>query len=91
MWLKVGQWIVLAFAGSMSGLIARAFVALGIGYGTYNFVMPQFVSMVAGQLGNVPGPMLAVLGAAKVDVAVTIIFSAVAARLATRIFFRRAG
>lgn len=90
MW-KIGQWIVAALATSMSGLIARAMIALGIGYGTYEFVMPSFVGMVQSQLSGLPGTMVAVMAAAKVDVAVTILFSAISARMATRIFFRRAG
>lgn len=89
MFLKIGQWIVYALGMSMSGLIGRALLALGIGYGTYNFVMPSFVAMVQGQLSGLPGTMIAVLGAAKVDVAVTIIFSAISVRMASRIFFRK--
>jgi hypothetical protein len=89
MFAALAKWIWAGLAVSMSGLIGRAFVALGIGYGTYNFLMPDFVAFVQGQLGGLPGNMVAVLAAAKVDVAVTIIFSAVATKLASRLFFRR--
>lgn len=89
--VAIGKWIVAALAASMSGLIGRIFVAMGIGYGTYNFVMPSFVNMIQGQLSGLPGTILQVIAAAKVDVAVTIIFSAIAVRMASRVFFRRAG
>lgn len=90
MMFAIGKWIVSALAYSMSGLIGRALLALGIGYGTYEFAMPQFKAMIQSQLSGLPGTILQVLAAAKVDVAVTIILSAVSVRMAARIFFRKA-
>jgi hypothetical protein len=87
--LAIGKWIVVALAASMSGLIGRVLLAMGIGYATYEFAMPAFVNMIRGQLSGLPGTMIAVLAAAKVDVAITILFSAISARMASRIIFRK--
>lgn len=90
MWIKgIGAVIVAALGTSLGGLIARFFVALGIGYVSYNFIAPDFVELIQGQLGGVPAEVLQVLALAKVDVAVTIIVSAVAVALAGRLVMRR--
>ncbi len=90
MWAKIGGWIVAALGLSMGSLIGRALSALGIGYATYNFAMPAFVSQVQSYFGALPSSIVQVLAAMKADVVVTIIFSAIAVRMASRVFFRRA-
>jgi hypothetical protein len=72
---------LVSAAGSFVG---RALIALGIGYVSYtgisallNWIKSQVVSYLAGAPTNV----VAIMGLLKIDVAVSIIFSAFAARL----------
>ena len=85
----LAKWIAAALGGAVGGFIFRALAALGIGYVTHTFIMPDFVAMIEGQLANVPPEVLQVLGLARVDIAVTIILSAVSVRLASRMVWRR--
>lgn len=87
--LAIGKWIVAALAANMSGLIGRVLMAMGIGYATYNFAMPEFLAMAQSAMGSLPANAIAIMAAIKADVAITIIFSAIAARMASRIIFRK--
>ncbi len=85
----IARWVVYAFGASMGGLIFRALAALGIGYATYNFAMPTFIAQMQGYFSALPPEVGQIMALAKVDVACTIIFSAVSVRMASRAFFRR--
>lgn len=85
----IGGWVFSSFAVGMGALIARALVALGIGYATYSFVMPGFVSQISSWVGGVPPEVRGVLGLMKVDVFITMIFSAITAKMSMRLIWRR--
>lgn len=68
-------------AGSFVG---RALIALGIGYVSYtgiNALLGWIKSQVISYLVGAPATVVAIMGLLKIDVALSIIFSAFAARL----------
>jgi hypothetical protein len=68
-------------AGSIVG---RVLIALGIGYVSYtgiNALLTVIKAQVIAQLAGAPATIVSIMGLLKIDVAVSIIFSALAARL----------
>lgn len=68
-------------AGSIVG---RVLIALGIGYVSYtgiNALLTWIKSQVVAYLTGAPATVVAIMGLLKVDVALSIVFSALAARL----------
>lgn len=86
---KIGSWVAHFFATTVGVIIAKGLAALGLSYVTYQFAVPEFVGMIQQQLGALPADWLGVIYLAKVDVATTIVFSAIAVRMASRVFFVR--
>ena len=67
-----------------SSIVGRVLIALGIGYVSYtgiNALLTLIKSHVVSYLVGAPGTVVAIMGLLKIDVAVSIIFSALAARL----------
>jgi hypothetical protein len=67
-----------------SSIVGRVLIALGIGYVSYtgiNALLGWIKSQVVSYLVGAPGTIVAIMGLLKIDVAVSIIFSALAARL----------
>ena len=67
-----------------SSIVGRVLIALGIGYISYtgiNALLTLIKSQVVSYLVGAPGTVVAIMGLLKIDVAVSIIFSAFAARL----------
>ena len=67
-----------------SSIVGRVQIALGIGYASYtgiNALLNLIKSQVVSYLVGAPGTVVAIMGLFKIDVAVSIIFSALAARL----------
>ncbi len=67
-----------------SSIVGRVLIALGIGYVSYTGIsalLAVIKSQVVSYLVGSPGTVVAIMGLLKVDVAVSIIFSALAARL----------
>lgn len=67
-----------------SSIVGRVLIALGIGYVSYtgiNALLTWIKSQVVAYLVGAPGTVVAIMGLLKIDVAVSIIFSALAARL----------
>jgi hypothetical protein len=67
-----------------SSIVGRVLIALGIGYVSYtgiNALLGWTKSQVVSYLVGAPGTVVAIMGLLKIDVAVSIIFSALAARL----------
>ncbi len=85
----IGGWVAASLATSIGTIIARGLLALGIGYTTYNFGLPAFMSFFQSAIGSVPAEIRAGIGLAKLDVAITIIVSAVAAKMGMRMVWRR--
>src|SRR5689334_4882567 len=71
----------LTFVGS---LVGRVMVALGIGYAAYSgltTLMTSLKSQVVSQFAGLPSTAIGILAVTKVDVGISIFFSAIAARL----------
>lgn len=81
--------LIPALLGAVGSFVAQALLALGIGLVAYNFAMPEFLGLIQSQTNSLPPDVYAVIALTKVDVAITIILSAVAANMATRVSFRR--
>ena len=67
-----------------SSIVGRVLIALGIGYVSYtgiNALLTLIKSQVVSYLVGAPGTVVSIMGLLKIDVAVSIIFSALAARL----------
>lgn len=67
-----------------SSIVGRVLIALGIGYVSYtgiNALLTLIKSQVVSYLVGAPGTVVAIMGLLKIDIAVSIIFSALAARL----------
>lgn len=77
--------IIATFLGSIvSGLVFRALASLGFAYVSYvgiGYFIDQIDDYVKVLFGAVPPPVAAILGMAKLDVAINIILAAVIARL----------
>nr|DAU73744.1 MAG TPA: Minor Head Virion Protein G6P [Inoviridae sp.] len=77
--------IIATFLGSIvSGLVFRALASLGFAYVSYvgiGYLIDQVDGYVKTLFGAVPPPVAAILGMAKLDVAINIILAAVIARL----------
>lgn len=88
MWSLITNAVKLFFTQAFAlgpVLIFRVLAGIGIGYGTYTFGLPYMVDFVSGYLNSLPGWAIELLGALKVDVFLTIIFSAYAAKLGIRV------
>lgn len=66
-------------------LIARVLAAMGIGYGVYAVALPLFVDFVSQFLSSQDPWVIELMGALKIDVFLTLIFSAYAAKLGIRV------
>ena len=67
-----------------SSIVGRVLIALGIGYVSYSglsALLDGLKSQVIGYLTGAPAQVVAIMGLLKVDVALSVIFSAYAARL----------
>lgn len=89
MWAKVGGWIVAAFGASAGGLIFKALAALGIGYASYTFLVPEFKAGIASQFAGIPSEVRLALGLMKIDIFITMVLSAISVRLASRLIWRK--
>lgn len=72
-----------ALVSGAGSIVGRVLISLGIGYVTYtglSLLAGAIKTQVVGLLGSAPGQMIAVMSLLKIDVAVSILFSALAAR-----------
>jgi len=80
-----------ALRGLAAGLVGRIMLTLGIGLATYTAVLPELVSFLQTYLNSMSPSMVELLGALKVDVALTMLFSALGVKLGTRVQAIRIG
>jgi hypothetical protein len=88
MWTLITNAIKLLYAQGLAlgpVLIYRILTGIGIGYGVYSFALPYMVGFVQSYLNSLEPWAVQLLGALKVDVGLTIIFSAYAAKLGIRV------
>lgn len=66
-------------------LAARIMLALGIGITSYTLLLPELVSFVQSYLSGMSTETIALMSALKIDQALNMIFSALAARMGVRV------
>lgn len=76
---------------SLGRLVLRIFTGVGIGLFAYNFAGPVLVNRVAQPLLALPPDLYNFVAMTKLDVAITIVMSAYAARLIDTVRVRRRG
>lgn len=65
--------------------VFRLLVALGIGFLTFTVALPSFYSWIQGFFSGLPIEILQVVGLLRVDIAITMLLSAAAARVIYKI------
>lgn len=74
----VVAWILGGLAWALASAFGRIMTALGLAFVVNAFVMEPFVDTLQSQLGGLPSFAAGMLGWFKIDVAATIILSALA-------------
>lgn len=67
----------------------QIFIGLGVGFLSYTVVLPNLYSFIQQNFNNLPPVIMNVVGILRVDICITIILSAAAAKLATRVNFAK--
>ena len=73
----------------LPGIVGRILLALGIGFVTHKLAMPALLGMLQGYVNQLPGVLRAYFGAIGLDVCATMIFSALAARMAQKTILKK--
>jgi hypothetical protein len=79
------QMIVGAITLAVSSLIGRLLLAAGVGLTVYNLGAPELLNFIQSNLMGAPQWFRDVAGLMGLDVAITIIFSAVAVKVVTQL------
>lgn len=81
----LGAPVVAAFLGSvLAGVVARVLIALGITFATYTGIqsgLDLVLSYIQNETGALPAATVQLMALAKIDVALSMIFSAYGLRL----------
>lgn len=72
-------------------LFGRVMLAFGIGLFTHQVAMPALLGMIQSRLGGLPGVLAAYFGALGIDVCITIVLSAAAAKAAQKVLLSKIG
>lgn len=83
--------LINALRTYLPGIVGRVLLALGIGFATHTLAMPALLGMLQTRASGLPAILLAYFGAFGIDVAITIILSALAARAAQRALLTKLG
>lgn len=70
-------------------VIVRVLAAFGVGLFTYNVAVPSMLDFIKSYVSGLPPWVFAHFGALGIDVAITMILSALAARASAKVFLRR--
>lgn len=89
----LGEWItegVAAMVGGLrmaiAGLVGRVLGTFGLSLVTFNSVLPDLKAFLAGYLDNLPPSLLQFASAVGLDVAMTMVISALTVRMAWKVF-----
>lgn len=69
----------------LPGIVGRVLMALGIGFTTYTVLLPSLLGYMRGFFDALDPAVLDVLGALRIDQAITLVFSAITARWGVRL------
>lgn len=76
----IATWTARVFATKAGPIIAGALAWAGLGLASYEFAIEPLFGTLSGAWGGLPADIMAILGRAKIDVGITIVLSAIAAR-----------
>lgn len=82
-------WFISALRQYLPGIVGRVLLALGIGFVVKTVALPSLLALVASRVDAFTPTMRAYFGAFGIDMAVTIILSACAARAGQKMLLRR--
>lgn len=68
-----------------AGIVGRIFATAGVGLASYNVLLPQVVDFVQQYLNGLPPGILEMMAALRLDQALTLIFSALAVKMGTKV------
>lgn len=88
MWEIIKNWVGFWFDTMRElgpALAARVMVGMGIGLASYNVLLPELVQYIQQFLWDLPDAWIQLLGILKIDVCLTILFSAMATKLGTKV------
>ncbi len=68
-----------------AGLVGRVLGTLGIGFASYNWLLPQIVDYINQYLVGLPDWALQMISALRIDQALTLVFSALAWKMGTKV------
>lgn len=77
--------LIPALVGVIAAAGFRILTALGLGFVTFNVAMPNLLNFIQSYFGQLPANILNVVGVLRLDIAITIILSAAAAKVIYRI------
>lgn len=75
---SIVQWILGGLVWAGSSLFGKLFMGLGLAFVIQEFVLPDWVSWIAGLFSGAPSFVLCFLGMMRLDDAITVILSAIA-------------
>ncbi len=71
--------LINALRAWLPGIVGRILLTFGIGFATQTLAMPALIGFVQSRMAGMPSVLLAYAGALGIDVAVTMVLSAIAA------------
>lgn len=77
------QWIIAGLVWGLTSAVGKLFTTIGLAFVISEFVMPDWLSYFAGMTSGAPAFTLELLGMWRVDDAITVVLSAIAARAAS--------
>lgn len=86
---KWGVWLSFFIMGAAGQFIGKLLTWAGVYFVSSEFATPHMIPLVSGPLLGMPDPFPALLGLTKIDQAATVILSAIAAKLISKISIRR--
>lgn len=91
---KIWDWIMggtnfflVNLVALVPGMVAKVLATFGFTLITLKGVLPQLKQFVLNLTGGLPGPAMEMLGALGIGTAMSMVFSALLVRMATKVFF----
>lgn len=86
MLLKVLSHLFVGLKQAAAGIVGKVLSTFGLTLVSFNAVLPQLKSFLASQVAGLPGWATNLISALGIDVAMTIIFSALSVRMAWKVW-----
>lgn len=86
---KWGLWLTFFIMSAAGQFIGKLLTWAGVYFVSSEFATPHMIPLVSGPLLGMPSPFPELLGLTKIDQAATVIMSAIAAKLISKIQIRR--